>query len=333
MTLLCDATHDPAGWTSADIGGKDGLTRRMTAAQLAALDELVAATQHIAPDEITRADFDHPVINAMMDAARETIMAGHGAVILAGADVAALGIENFKRVYWGLGTHLGQGAVQSYRRDRIGHVRKEKDNPTGRGYLMDSELISHTDFHEILSLASVSKPLSGGESGIVSSIAIHNIIRQERPDLIAPLYAGYYHESAGGTVSESKVPVFGCVDGRVSCYFHMPFVFNAAKRLGQPLPADFLEAMRFMSKVATRPEVRADFTLEPGEMLFWHNFTALHSREAFVDSPEHTRLLLRLWINVPDGRPLPAAFHERAAYMDRVHEAGEAAIDYVVERA
>ena len=332
MTLPCDASQDPAGWTSTAIGGKDGLTKALTAEQLAALDELVAATRDTVPHEITRAQFDHPVINALMDETRETIMAGHGAVILQGVDVAAQGLDNFKRIYWGLGTHLGQGAVQSYRRDKIGHVQKEKDNPTGRGYQMDTELMSHTDFHELLSLASVSKPVSGGESGIVSSIAIHNIIQQERPDLLAPLYEGYYHESAGGTVSESKVPVFGCVDGTLSAYFHMPFVFNAAKRLGEELPADFLEAMRFMSSVAARPEVRADFTLEPGEMLFWHNFTALHSREAFVDSPEHTRLLLRLWINVPEGRPLPAAFHERAAYMDRVHEAGEAAIDYVVER-
>jgi len=332
MTAICDATKDPAAWTSETIGGKDGLTLHLTADQLSALDSLVASTQHIAPDAITRADFDHPVINAMMDEARAVIMEGRGAIILSGVDIGPLVLDDFKRIYWGLGTHLGNGAVQSYRRDRIGHVQKEKDNPTGRGYLMDTELVSHTDFHELLSLASVSKPVSGGESGIVSSIALHNLIQQTRPDLLAVLYEGYYHESAGGAVSQSKVPVFGCVEGKVSCYFHMPFVFNAAKRRGEDLPADFLEAMRYMSSLATRPEVRADFTLEPGEMLFWHNFTALHSRTGFEDSPAATRLLLRLWLNVPDGRPLPAAFHERAQYMDRVHEAGEAAIDYADAR-
>lgn len=332
MTIICDASNDPAAWTSREIGGKAGLTLRLTGEQLAALDMLVARTQAIAPDAITRAEFDHPVINALMDGVRATIMEGRGAIILSGVDIARQGLENFKRIYWGLGTHLGNGVVQSYRRDRIGHVQKEEDNPTGRGYLMDTELVSHTDFHELLSLASISKPVSGGESGIVSSIALHNLIRERRPEFLAPLYEGYYHESAGGAVSEEKVPIFGCVDGKVSCYYHMPFLINAARRRGEPIPEDLREAMRYLSQLAADPEIRADFTLEPGEMLFWHNFTALHSRTAFEDGPGAKRLLLRLWLNVLNGRPLPPAFNERARYMDRTHEAGEAAIDYADAR-
>ncbi|HWW63858.1 MAG TPA: TauD/TfdA family dioxygenase [Sphingomonadaceae bacterium] len=332
MTTICDASNDPAAWTSKEIGGKEGLVRRFSAEELAALDEVIAANRNRAADTITRAGFDHPVVNAMMAEVRKTLLKGRGAVILAGADVARLGLEDYKRLYWGLGTHLGNGAVQSYRRDKIGYVQKEEENPTGRGYLMDIELSSHTDFHELLSLAAVTKAQSGGESGIVSSLALHERIRATRPELLPPLYEGYYHES-GGIVSEEKVPIFGCVDGKVSCYYHRGFMVNAAKQRGEAMPEALEEAMRYLSEMAGDPDLRADFMLEPGEMLFWHNFTALHSRTAFTDAPGAKRLLLRLWLNVPDGRPLPASFHDRARYMDRVHETGEAAIDYARKRA
>ncbi len=63
-------------------------------------------------------------------------------------------------------------------------------------------------------------------------------------------------------------------------------------------------------------------------MLFWHNFVVLHSRTAFHDTPEQKRLLLRLWLNVPDGRDMHPTFNDRARAMDRIHDAGETAIHY-----
>ena len=99
------------------------------------------------------------------------------------------------------------------------------------------------------------------------------------------------------------------------------------------LPERLREALALYDEIALRPQVRADFLLEPGEMMFWHNFTQLHSRTAFDDTPETKRLLLRLWINVENGRPMPAVFNERAHWMDKAHSSGKAAIDYVAEPA
>ena len=331
MNPILDRQIDhPSAWTSAEIGGKEGLMHRMGADHVAALRELVEKTRHLAPSDVTRADFDHPLINDMMKGARHEIMHGKAAIILAGLDMSKTSLEDYSRIYWGLGTHLGQGAVQSYRRDKIGHVQKEEHNPTVRGYLMDVELRSHTDFHEILSLASFRKAPEGGMSGAVSSLAIHNVIQRERPELLKALYEGFFHESAGtGAISAEKVPVFCNVDGVVSCYSHGLFQRAAAKQMGVDLPADLVEAQDFFAEVSTRPDVRADFMLEPGEMFFWHNFMVLHSRTQFHDAPEQKRLLLRLWLNVPEGgRAMHPSFNERARAMDRIHEAGEPAIHY-----
>jgi hypothetical protein len=329
MVQVHDSIIDhPSAWRSADIGGKEGLLVRLTRDHFEALDELLARTRSIPDVEISRDDFAHPLLETLMQGVRREIMDGRGAVVLSQLDLGRYSYEDYRRIYWGLGTYLGNGTVQSYRRDKIGLVQKEEDNPTARGYLMDTELRSHTDFHELLSLACVRKAEEGGLSGVVSSLAIHNAIYESRPELLEPLYEGYYHESAGGQVSETKVPIYGEVEGLVSCYYHMPFMLNAAKILGTELPAELLTAMRYMNEQALRPDIRADFMLEPGEMLFWHNFTALHSRTAFKDTPANKRLLMRLWLNVPNGRPLPEQFLDRARYMDEVHQAGEAAIDY-----
>ena len=330
MSSICDRPIDhPAAWTSAAIGGKEGLSRCLSGDHLQALSELLAKTRHLAPDAVSRSDWDHPLINDLMKAVRSEVTRGRGALILSGLDASVVPLEDFTRIYWGLGAHLGSAAAQSYRRDRIGFVQKEEHNPTGRGYLMDIELHPHTDFHELLSLACYRKSAEGGRNGVVSSLAVHNAILREAPHHLQALYDGFFHESAGSSeVSADKVPVFCCVDGQVSCYYHLLFQLGAAKQLGVELPADLLAAQAFLSSVAKRPELRADFMLEPGEMLFWHNFTVLHSRTAFRDTPQQKRLLLRLWMNVEGGRPMHPSFAERARVMDRLHDAGEAAIHY-----
>jgi hypothetical protein len=321
---------DPAAWTSAEIGGREGLTHRLAPEHVEALHEIVARTRHKPAEAVTREEASHPAVDALMAGVRHEIMRGKGAIILSGIDLDRVSLDEFQRMYWALGTHLGRGAAQSPRRDRIGHVRKEKDNPAARGYLMDIELRSHTDFHEVLSLASVRKSASGGESGIVSALAVHDAILDTRPELLAPLYEGFFHASSGvaGDVSEKKVPIFSRTEGKLSCYFHGLFIVNAARALGVDLPPELVEAIAWFREQAERPDLRADFMLEPGEMMFWHNFTQLHSRTAFSDTDNQRRLLLRLWLNVEGGRPMHPAFAERARYMDAMHEQGLAAIDY-----
>jgi Taurine catabolism dioxygenase TauD, TfdA family len=323
------AVVDPSVWTSAAIGGKSGLVRRIGHAHLEALAELLERCGGIPLERITRGDFDHPAVNELMAGVRRDLFQGRGAAVLSGINLDRFAGEDFERICWGLGTYLGVAAPQSYRGDRLGYVQKEESNPTARGYLMDVELRSHTDFHEILSLACVRRAPSGGESGLVSSLAVHNAILESRPELLGALYEGFYQEWAGAqVVSEERIPIFSRVGEQVSCYYHPLAIVNAAKALGVALPAELAEAMQVFREVADGPALRADFMLEPGEIVFWHNFLVLHSRKAFQDSAGHKRLLLRLWINVPRGRAMHPAFTGRAHAMDFEHERGRPAIDY-----
>ena len=305
----------PMAWNADKVGGKEAFTYHMSAGERAALDELLDKTKDLPKLKLSRRNFDHPVINRMMEGVKREIMSGHGSVILAAFDLGTHSREDYERIYWGLGTHLGDGAYQSPKKDLIGYVQ-DTPRPTPRGYLSTQELRPHTDFHEILSLGSVRKAASGGVSGIASSLAIHNAILAERPDLLPALYRGFYYGMAESEskipLSPTKVPVFSCVDGQVSCLNNGYFMHVAAQRMGVELPPDLTEALGYFYQVSTRDDILLQFMLEPGEMLFWHNFTQLHARTEFHNTPEQKRLLLRLWLNVPNGRHVVPEIRERA---------------------
>ncbi len=301
-----------SAWTNAGIGGRDGLERRLPAEALAAIDQLLAGVKSRPVAGIRREDFDHPALSPLMAEVRNTLLEGLGAVVLSGLDASRYSLEDLERIYWGLGTHIGRGVVQSQDGDLIGHVRKA-DSPTPRGYLTDMELKPHADSHEILTLMTVTKAESGGMSGLVSSLAMHDRILQTRPELLAPLYEGYFYGShetrpMDEPLSPTKVPVYCNVDGKVSCMVNPFFMMMAARRMGTQMPADLREALDYFYEVSQAPDLIARFMLEPGEMMFWSNYTNLHARTAFVDSPQNTRLLLRLWLDPEGGRPVVPAF-------------------------
>ncbi len=314
----------PAAWTNRSIGGKAGLTQTLTPAQLAAFDTALARTRHKKPQAATRDDFDHPEINALTEALGETIRHGRGAVLLTGISRATHSEEDMERIYWGIGVRLGDPAVQSMLGDRLGHVQHVKDDPVARGYRSNDELIPHTDSYRIVGLMCLQQAESGGLSQIVSSLAIHNEILATRPELLAPLYGGYYYavseaQFSDKPVTDFKIPIFCCIDDMVSCNYVRFFIESAARLRGEALPAELAEAMDYFDAVAARDDIGIQFMLQPGEMLLWHNFQMLHARQAYQDSPQHTRHLLRLWLKVENDRPICEEILARAAIYERVH--------------
>lgn len=314
----------PAAWTNRGIGGKAGLTKQLTAAQVAAFDAVLARTRHLKPQEATSGDFDHPEIDALTAWLGETIRHGRGAVLLSGLSRETHSEEDMERIYWGIGTRLGEPAVQSMLGDRLGHVKHVKDDPVARGYRSNEELMPHTNSYRIAGLMCLQQGESGGLSRIVSSLAIHNEILATRPDLLEPLYEGYYYavsEAQFSTkpVTDFKIPIFCCIDGMVSCNHVRDFMQRAATLRSEALPAKLVEALDYFAAISVRDDIGIEFMLEPGEMLIWHNFQMLHARQAYQDLPQHTRHLLRLWLQIENDRPIVDAILERAKIYERVH--------------
>jgi len=299
----------PSAWKAADIGGKEGLVHRLGQEHVDALAEFLDATRHLPIFEITPAAFHNQAISDLMAATRDTIANGRGGVVLSGLDISGMPIEDYERIYWFLGAHLGRPVIQSGKGDLIGYVRHVTESKA-RGYLSDMELGPHTDYHEYLSLAGVRPASRGGLSGMTSALAVHNEMLATRPDLLEVLYEGYYNGIPyrygvnDSEYSRRKVPVFSETDGKVSV-FTLSFFFDAAHQRGEPVPERFLEAMNYMREIASSEAFQARFMLQAGEMMFWNNRVVFHSRTQFFNDPGVERLLLRLWMDPYDaGRPV-----------------------------
>ena len=324
MTPICDRIIDhPSAWTPATIGNKDGLKHHLTEEELAAIEVLLERTRHKRPQEVTRADFDHPTITRLLDRVRDVIMNGRGILIVSGITPARFTEEQFERIYWGFGTHLGVGAVQSSNGDRLGYVQADPKDVVMRGYRSPKELHMHTDSYEVIGLMCVRRAKSGGMSGLAPSLSIHNEILQKRPDLLPPLYKGFRIASeearfSSKAVTDEAMPVFSYVDGKLSCMYEPSHMKNAAELLGG-LPADLAEALDYFDAIANREDMALRFLLEPGDMMLWHNYLNLHSRTAFEDDPKAPRKLLRLWLTVPNGRPADPKFKMRAETYERIY--------------
>ena len=121
-------------------------------------------------------------------------------------------------------------------------------------------------------------------------------------------------------VTDERIPVYCYVDNKVSCIYSGRFMHDAAAKMGVDLPGNLREALAFMAKTAQRDDLALRFMLEPGEFVLWHNFLNLHSRTEFENDANHKRLLLRLWLNVPDGRPVAQELYARGATYDRIFQ-------------
>jgi hypothetical protein len=324
MTPYMHKIDTPAAWTGPAIGGKAGLTHRLTPAQIAAFDGALTRTRHLKPQEATSDDFGHPEIVGLTEWLDETIRHGRGAVLLSGITPSTHSPKDMERIYWGIGCRLGYPVEQSALGDRLGHVQHVKDDPVARGYRSNEELSPHTDSYRMVGLMCLQKAETGGYSRIVSSLAIHNEMLATRPDLLAPLYEGYYYAVAEARfssqpVTDFKIPVFCCIDGIVSCGISRSFMHDAAKLRGERVPAKLFEALDYFESLAERDDLRVKFMLEPGEMLLWHNFQMLHARDAYRDSPEQTRHLLRLWLRIENDRPIAEEILQRAKIYERLY--------------
>jgi hypothetical protein len=314
---VCDAVIDhPSAWKGSDFASKDDiafdLEPRHLDAFARAMDKI--RRQGLGLDDVERAHFEVPEIAGELAALLREIQDGRGLVLVRGFPLADYTEDEIGIIYWGIGTHLGVGVSQSVMGDRLGHVADfSKDDPNARAYRNKQELSLHTDMSDIISLLSLQKSARGGLSRLASIVAIHNEMLLEHPEHLAVLYRGFpYHrigEEAPGDspVTPWNVPVFSYLDGLLSARYVRECILAGAKLEEREIPEDEMAALDCFNAIANREDVVYEFQLEPGEAMFVNNFLVLHARTAFEDDEDAglKRHLLRLWLDVPGGRPYP----------------------------
>jgi hypothetical protein len=131
------------------------------------------------------------------------------------------------------------------------------------------------------------------------------------PDLTEVLYQPFNWSLQGQEApSESpyyQQPVFHMHDGHFASRYVRAQIYGAEKFAGAaPLTAKQRAALDLLNTVADEPEFHFRMMLEPGDLEILNNHLTMHARTEFKDSdkPDTNRHLLRLWLSMPNSRPL-----------------------------
>ena len=149
-------------------------------------------------------------------------------------------------------------------------------------------------------------------------MAVYNRIHEKRPDLLKPLLEGFHYDLVGktrtaGQVTRNRVPVYSWCEGYLSCRFNKQQIELGAARTGEALSQAQKQAITLFEELALSEEFLLPMAFEPGDIQLLNNHITVHSRGGFTDweDSEKRRLLLRLWLNIPNGRPLAPDYADR----------------------
>lgn len=315
-------------WNGTEMGPNHRWLKQVPPVVLEQLDAALERVQQLEWRGITRHNFPLPGAAAFFDEVREELESGTGMVKMCGLDVSRYSQEQLRRIWYGIGCHLGTPMYQNRRGELMRDIKDAGMDVSVKLYgatidaagkpflssgartLSTGPLRFHTDRCDVVGLLCVRQAREGGVSKLASSATVYNEILERRPDLHAllckPIPRSRFGEEAGGEHIVYDLPIFGVRDGKLTSHFSLTYIENAqmlpnARRLTD---AEH-QAIQMLMDVAE--EVCFEMRFAPGDMQLLNNHVIYHSRTAFKDdvSSGQDRLLMRLWLSMPNSRALP----------------------------
>lgn len=333
MTGRLDKITGPGAWFGAELQQESSWIHRLDARAIEEIDYALARVKGAGARIPFAADlFPLPQLAAVLDGILEEVENGRGLALLRGIPRDRYTDEDCELLYWGLCAHLGRPVSQNARGHLLGHVRDEGRtiaDPGVRLYQTNRRMDFHTDMLpvDVLGLFCLRAAKSGGESRVVSALTVHNVLNEERPDLLEALY-GMFHvdwrgEEPAGERPWFAIPMFSACDGKVTSRICNRAYFESAARFGDEhrLGAVQREALDAAQEIANRPALMLSMDFQEGDIQLLNNHMTLHARTAYedYDEPARQRHLLRMWIAVPDARrrPLSDALADRYRWVEK----------------
>jgi hypothetical protein len=302
----------PALWRGAEIQSRTDWIHPLNSAEVADIEANVRAVRSagIGIADIDKKNFPLETLQPAFSRALESLEHGCGMFLFRGLPALRLNKDDMRLVYWAFGRHLGTAVAQSSKGDVLGDVRdlKVNDNKLGRGYQNSLGQPFHTDSCDVVGLMVLRTARDGGLSKIASSVAIHNEILRTRPDILEVLYQPMDMYTPDRGEKTWKQPMFANYQGHFCCKTVGLYARMAQQRFPElprltPLQ---IEGMDYFQKVAERPDIHFSMMFQPGDLQLLNNHVTVHGRTGYVDFDveDQRRHLLRLWLSVPNSRPL-----------------------------
>ena len=243
-------------------------------------------------------------------------MEGRGFVLIRGLPRERWSNDDLCLAYWGIGAHLGRPWPQNKYGHVLGDVTdqgKAPGDPTARGNELGGiGLEFHCDGSDLVGLMCLASGVSGGESAVCNSVALHNALARERPDLAAELYKPQPYDARGeqapGARGWYELPVFTAHGGRLFVRLIGAYILASQRHPDAPrLTPLAREALDWMKTRADSGDYSVVMDIQPGDIQFINNYHVLHGRRPYVDdrAAGKVRHLKRLWLETAalPGRP------------------------------
>jgi len=313
----------PSVWYRDDLMQSNSWRLQVSDKQLQQLHTVLSQSESVPADELTGRHDLLPAWRETFAHLRHELDQGRGVVLLRGLHAERYSLPQLKRLYWMLATCVGSPMVQNAVGDLLGEVLDRGHDYQAnnvRGYTTSAALGFHCDPADVVALLCVHPARKGGTSHIVSAAALHNEMQKHYPQYLPSLYRGYHFDLRGegakgehNEVTEHRVPVFHFEDKQLSMRFNYRTIVDGMRKAGMPLQGDDLAAVDCVAELCKRPDMIVDMDFERGDIQWLSNYDCLHARGAFTDwpEPERQRRLLRIWLNLDQGRRLRDDFSNR----------------------
>jgi Taurine catabolism dioxygenase TauD, TfdA family len=326
------AISGPYAWIGRDLIRSPRWVRDLKPVEIDELDRglVTAEKRGIAWHDINHENLPLPGLAGLTDDVREELENGCGIIKLRGLPVQRYSEDQLRTLYFGLGCALGTPVFQNRRGELMRAIRDEGAD-VGKRYgqidsmrmgdgrpflssyartLTNGALRFHTDRTDVVGLLCVRQAANGGVSTICSSVSVMNEMLVRRPDLAAllfePCFRSRHGEESDRPEDVYALPVFGVRDGRFTSHFSLTYIEAAQSVPGVPQMSPALrEALDML--LALAKELSFEMTLDPGDIQFINSHVTYHGRTPFEDDRDtgRDRLLLRLWLAMPNSRALP----------------------------
>jgi hypothetical protein len=307
-----------ADWRGADLMKRSDWIHVLSGPEITEIEAAFRSVRgkNIDIADVTRQSFALELFPRVAERALHALEDGPGVFLIRGFPSEKYPPADLKLINWGLAKYVGTAVSQSAEGDVMGDVRDlNADSPgakSSRGYKSSRELWFHCDSADVSSLFAVKNARSGGLSGVCSSLAVHNEMARTRPDLLEVLYEPWHWTWQKGCYEEEgpcyQQPIFSVQDGHLSCRYIGESLRTVHAKYPEipPLTPQQVEAMALFDKLLNGPDYPVWKPFQPGDWQMVNNHIVMHARTEFEDYPEYERRrhLLRMWLSVPNSRPL-----------------------------
>ncbi|KAL2197003.1 hypothetical protein P885DRAFT_68900 [Corynascus similis CBS 632.67] len=329
------AIEGDMAWGPASFSSEDDYTLTLSEGEISEVKSGLAYFNDLGlyGNEVNPSTFPLPTLGPKLRQLANDIHCGRGFAVVRGLRPGEFSPEDNVLVFLGISSYIG---VQRGRQDEEGnmlmHIRDAKlsktpqqDRPTRYSSRAST---FHTDtFCDILALQTRNNASAGGKNLLASSWSVYNELMQTQPHLRELLAQPIWSfDSRGKFLPSNTRPLLYHHDGRIIMNFaREPLLGLSGVRRAAgvtPVTDEQRRALDVIEEIAKRNQIVLE--AQPGDMLFINNHGVLHSREAFEDTRESPRYLIRMWLKNPElAWNLPRALQAGNARIYEENELGE----------